>query len=67
MDLVNKDLDALPEGTKGALVATVNSHGTVSVGVATKLGDGSWKLSGEVEFKLNKSKPNGYVGISKSW
>lgn len=65
--LVTKDLDALPPDTKGAFVATVNSKGIYTFGIATKLGDGSWKLAGVIEGKLNKTIPDAYVGITKTW
>lgn len=65
--LVQKDLDALPSETKGAFVATVNSKGTYTIGVAARLGDGSWKIAGSVQGKLNKTIPDAYAGITKTW
>lgn len=66
MAQVQKDLAALPEGTKGAFVATVNSKGTYTIGVATKL-DNGWSIGAAVEGKLNKTVPDAYVGITKTW
>lgn len=65
--LVKKDLDALPPETKGAFVATVNSKGIYTVGVAARLGDGSWSIAGAIEGKLNKTIPDAYVGVTKTW
>ncbi len=64
---IKKDLDALPPDTKGAFIATVNSKGTYTIGVAAKLGDGSWSIAGAIEGKLNKTIPDAYVGVTKTW
>lgn len=66
MAQVQKDLEALPPDTKGAFVGTIDTHGRISVGMATKVGD-TWSVSGQVKFKLEKTKPDGYFGVMKTW
>lgn len=66
IDQVKKDLEALPPDKKGAFVSTIDTHGKISMGLATRTQDG-WIISAQVGFKLGKTKPDGYVGVSKVW
>lgn len=67
LDLVNRDLAALPPDARGAFVSTLDlSTGKITVGIVTKIGDG-WAVTAAMQTRLEKVKPEGYVGVSKTW
>lgn len=63
---IHEDLTKLPEGTRGAFVATANSKGTITISVATKLEHG-WSIGAGLQGRLNKTVPDAYVGVMKTW
>lgn len=63
---INQELAQLPEGKKGAFVTVADARG-LRVGVATRLGDGSWKLSAEVEQRWAKQHPDAKLTVTKTW
>lgn len=64
--LVEKDLAQLPPDTKGAFVMTRASDGTISSSIAVKVND-TWSVSAGTKFKLEKTKPDWYVGVKAVW
>lgn len=63
---IDQELAHLPQGTKGAFVTVADARG-LRVGVATRLGDGSWKVSAEVEQRWAKQHPDAKLTVTKTW
>ena len=63
---INQELINLPPDTKGAFVTVADARG-MRVGVATRMGDGSWKVSAEVEQRWAKQLPDAKLMVTKTW
>lgn len=63
---VDEALAQLPPDTKGAFVTVADARG-LRVGVATRMGDGSWKLSAEVEKAWTRGRPGAQIAVTKTW
>ncbi len=63
---LDAQLAELPSGTKGAFVTVADARG-LRVGVATRLGDGSWKVSAEAEQRWAKQYPDAKITVTKAW
>ena len=63
---VNLELAKLPENVKGAVVTVADERG-MRIGVVTKLGDGSWRISAELQQAWAKQRPGVSVTVTKTW
>lgn len=65
LDILNRDLAALPPGTKGALIATgTNEKATIAVVLRT---GNNWSISAGLETRLKKLDPKFFIGVTKTW
>lgn len=63
---IEQELAQLPTGVNGAFVTVADARG-LRVGVATRLGDGSWRLAAEVEQRWARQHPDARITVSKTW
>lgn len=63
---VNAELDKLPVGKRGAFVTVIDGN-RFATGFATRLFDGSWVLSAQIEKVWKRAGINGQIIIGKVW
>jgi hypothetical protein len=63
---LDQELAQLPDGVNGAFVTVADARG-MRVGLATRMGDGSWKLSAELEQRWARQYPDAKIRVTKTW